>query len=107
MIKKEVNKDVFLSIRDLVVEYQSEGKTVHAAVSYTHLDVYKRQVLIRPAAFAHPDRNIEPEAWLQIPEQRTAFRRKTIIMDMDAPVIACRVKIVVKYFGVGGSLCAF
>ncbi|MEW4413335.1 ABC transporter ATP-binding protein [Clostridium sp. AN503] len=30
MIKKEVNKDVFLSIRDLVVEYQSEGKTVHA-----------------------------------------------------------------------------
>jgi len=27
---KEVNKDVFLSVRELVVQYQSEGKTVHA-----------------------------------------------------------------------------
>lgn len=30
MISEEINKDVFLSIRNLVVEYQSEGKTVHA-----------------------------------------------------------------------------
>lgn len=27
---KELNKDAFLSVRDLVVEYQSEGETVHA-----------------------------------------------------------------------------
>lgn len=26
----ELNKDAFLSVRDLVVEYRSEGKTVHA-----------------------------------------------------------------------------
>ncbi len=30
MVKREVDRDMFLSIRDLVVEYQSEGKTVHA-----------------------------------------------------------------------------
>ena len=49
-----MENNVILSVRDLDVKFTLRGQTLHAvrgasldAVSYTHLDVYKRQPLGR------------------------------------------------------------
>ena len=54
------------SEEELIEETVADPELALMAVSYTHLDVYKRQGVLRPAAYVYGDNNLDPEKYLYV-----------------------------------------